>query len=329
VQLRPQSNAQATPFEVSRLWSPPTGVKPARKALTCDVEDYFQVSAFEHLVPRTLWGELECRIPRNVDRILQLFADAGAKGTFFTLGWVAEHFPEVVRRIAAEGHEIASHGMCHTRIWSQHPEEFREDAARAKRLLEDASGVSVRGYRAASWSLDGRTPWAHGILAECGYAYSSSVYPITHDHYGVPQAPTQPFYSAEGRILEIPATTVRLAGRNWPASGGGYFRLLPLRLSLWLVERGSRSSDAAPTMFYFHPWELDPHQPRMKGASVKARFRHYLNLPKFEQRLEALLACFEWRRMDEVFFAGQTSDSASGTHRSSEASGPSQMSETA
>jgi polysaccharide deacetylase family protein (PEP-CTERM system associated) len=278
-------------------------------AMTCDVEDYFQVSAFEQLVPKHRWGELECRIPSNIDRALQLFSDAGAKATFFTLGWVAEHFPEVVRRIADEGHEIASHGMCHRRISSQWPEEFREDASRAKHLLEDVSGTPVRGYRAASWSLDGRTPWAHRILAKCGYAYSSSIYPIAHDHYGMPHAPTEPFYSAG--ILEIPATTVRLAGRNWPAAGGGFFRLLPLRLSLWLMERASRSG-LAPAMFYFHPWELDPGQPSMKGAGWKARFRHYFNLAKFEPRLKVLLASYEWRRMDDVFLEAQFVDGSSG-----------------
>jgi polysaccharide deacetylase family protein (PEP-CTERM system associated) len=269
-------------------------------ALTCDVEDYFQVGAFEHLVSKAAWDGFECRIPRNVDRILELFGNAGAKGTFFVLGWVARRYPEVVKRIAAGGHEIASHGMDHTRAWQQQPEEFRVDVRNSKRMLEDAAGQPVRGYRAPSWSIDGRNPWAHGILREEGYGYSSSIYPISHDHYGVPNAPARPFYLESGGILEIPATTVRFGGRNWPAAGGGFFRLLPLELSLYLLRRVARTGDA-PAMFYFHPWELDPEQPRMSGASARSRFRHYLNLHKFERRLKVLLEAFKWDRVDRVF----------------------------
>lgn len=281
-----------------RPWRAPAG-GIAANALTCDVEDYFQVSAFEHLVPKARWREFECRIPRNVDRTLELFAAAGAKGTFFTLGWVAEHYPEVVRRIAAEGHEIASHGMRHVRVWTQTPDEFRADVTAAKKLLEDVSGQPVRGYRAASWSMDRRTPWAHAVLRDAGYEYSSSFYPIAHDHYGVPDAPPEPFYIDSVDMLEIPATTTRLAGRNIPAAGGGYFRLLPLPVSLWLLRRVQRRG--VPAVFYFHPWELDPGQPRIEGASARARFRHYLNLDKFERRLQTLLKSFAWDRMDNVF----------------------------
>lgn len=286
-------------LEPERLWRRPAS-EPLRHALTCDVEDYFQVSAFEHLVPKSTWNDLECRIPRNIDRVLQLLSDAGASGTFFTLGWVAERLPLVVRRIADAGHEIASHGMLHKRVFAQSPEEFREDAARAKKLLEDTSGTAVRGYRAPSWSIDDRTPWAHRILREVGYEYSSSIYPIAHDHYGVPDAPTAPFYVHTAGILEIPATTVRLAGRNWPVAGGGYFRLLPLTVSLALLRRAERSH-ATPLLFYFHPWEIDVAQPRIAGASRQARFRHYLNLGKMEPRLKVLLAEFSWDRMDRVF----------------------------
>jgi polysaccharide deacetylase family protein (PEP-CTERM system associated) len=282
-----------------REWRAPAG-SALPNALTCDVEDYFQVSAFEPLVPKARWHEYECRIPRNIDRALELLSVAGVKGTFFTLGWVAEHHPEVVRRIAAQGHEIASHGMRHTRVWMQTPEEFRTDAATAKKLLEDVSGQAVRGYRAASWSIDRRTPWAHAVLREAGYEYSSSLYPIAHDHYGVPDAPTKPFYIDSAGLLEIPATTARIAGRNVPAAGGGYFRLLPLPVSLWLLRRVR----GVPAIFYFHPWELDPGQPRLPGASARARFRHYLNLSKFERRFEVLLKSFAWDRMDRVFCAG-------------------------
>jgi polysaccharide deacetylase family protein (PEP-CTERM system associated) len=283
------------------MWTRPAG-EPVRSALTCDVEDYFQVSAFEPLVPKSRWDEFECRIPRNIDRVLQLFSDAGVKGTFFTLGWVAERFPGVVRRITDAGHEIASHGMRHERVFDLRPEQFRDDAARAKALLEDTAGVAVRGYRAPSWSFDARTPWAYTILREIGYEYSSSLYPVEHDHYGVPNVPTAPFYERATNILEIPASTIRLGGKNWPAAGGGFFRLLPLPVSLWMLRR-VQVVQATPTMFYFHPWEIDPDQPRMPGAGAKARFRHYLNLKKMEPRLKALLTAFPWDRMDRVFTA--------------------------
>jgi len=282
-----------------RLWERPAG-EPLRDALTCDVEDYFQVSAFEHLIAKSSWNDIECRIPRNIDRVLQLFADAGVSGTFFTLGWVAERLPSVVKRIADAGHEIASHGMLHKRVFAQAPEEFREDVARARKLLEDISGTAVRGYRAPSWSLDARTPWAHRILREVGYEYSSSIYPIAHDHYGMPNAQPAPFYVPSTDLLEIPASTLRFAGRNWPVAGGGYFRLLPLGVSLRLLKR-ARVTRGIPVLFYFHPWELDPEQPRIPGAGWKSRFRHYVNLDKTEQRLRVLLAAFQWDRMDRIF----------------------------
>ena len=267
-------------------------------AMTCDVEDYFQVSAFEGLVPRSKWSEVQCRIPRNVDKALQLFSDNDAKATFFTLGWVAQNHPDVVRRIAAEGHEVASHGMEHRRVWSQEPREFLEDVSSAKKFLEDVSGTSVTGYRAASWSIDRRTPWAHELLAEAGYRYSSSVYPIKHDHFGVPDALRSPH--EVGGLLEVPASTARFFGRNFPAAGGGYFRLYPLALTRRLIQR-HQDAEEYPYIFYFHPWELDPDQPRMSGASRKAKFRHYLNLDRFEARLSGLLKTFRWQRMDKSF----------------------------
>ncbi|WP_405242510.1 XrtA system polysaccharide deacetylase [Lentisalinibacter salinarum] len=293
-----QSRYEAEFPAVGRRWLP---VKDElANALTCDVEDYFQVSAFEHLVPKSAWGEHECRIPRNVDRALQLYDDAGVKGTFFTLGWVAEHFPEVVRRIADAGHEVASHGMQHVRVWDQNAEDFRADISRTKKLLEDVTGQPVLGYRAASWSLDRRTPWAHQIMAEEGYRYSSSIYPIAHDHYGLPDAPVWPFYVRGCGLLEIPASAPRLLGRNLPAAGGGYFRLLPLAVSRWLVNR-VRNANRIPAIFYFHPWELDPDQPRMPGITLKTRFRHYLNLHRFEGRLVRLLKELPWDRMDRIY----------------------------
>ena len=284
---------------VDRRWSPPAAAGRTN-ALTCDVEDYFQVSAFEHLVRRDSWKEWECRIPRNVDRVLDLYDQAGVRGTFFILGWVAENFPEVVRRIVAEGHEVASHGMQHVRVWDQTPDAFRADIVRARTLLQDVTGQRVRGYRAASWSLDERTPWAHRIMAEAGYEYSSSIYPIAHDHYGLPDAPDFPFYVKSAGILEIPASTSRLLGRNLPAAGGGYFRLMPLAVSRWLMQRISRTREM-PVVFYFHPWELDPEQPRMTGITARTRFRHYVNLQRFEPRLARLLRDLKWGRMDEIY----------------------------
>lgn len=268
--------------------------------MTCDVEDYFQVSAFENIVPRESWLDRECRIPRNVDRILQLFDDAGVSATFFILGWVAAHFPKVVRLIGDAGHEVASHGMQHVRVWDQTPEAFRDDITHAKKVIEDASGRAVRGYRAASWSLDRRTPWAHDIMAEAGYAYSSSIFPIVHDHYGIPEAPPNPFFVGRAGILEIPASTTRLLGRNLPAAGGGYFRLLPLPVSRWIMRR-SRAVSGLPCVFYFHPWELDPEQPRMQAIPARTRFRHYVNLSRFELKLVRILREHDWGRMDEIY----------------------------
>ncbi len=268
--------------------------------MTCDVEDYFQVSAFDGIVPRSRWTDVECRIPRNIDKALQLFSDHETQATFFTLGWVAEHYPEVIRRIVSEGHELASHGMSHLRVWSQRPEEFREDAGRARELLENVGGVPVTGYRAASWSIDKRTPWAHEILAEIGYKYSSSVYPVSHDHYGMPDAPRHPHVFDGSGITEIPPSTARLLGRNIPISGGGYFRLFPLGISKYFINR-HQDAEAYPYVFYFHPWELDPEQPRFEGVSARARFRHYLNLGKFEGRLTQILRSYRWDRMDRIF----------------------------
>ena len=279
---------------------------PPIHAMTCDVEDYFQVSAFSQHVDRASWEKLECRIPRNIDRILERLFESGAKATFFTLGWVAREHPEVIRRIVAAGHEIASHGMDHTRVWQQSAGEFRGDALTARRLLEDVAGVPVVGYRAASWSIDSRTPWAHEMLAEAGYKYSSSIYPISHDHFGMPEAPTSPFVVDESEILEIPASVVRLLGRNVPAAGGGYFRLFPLQFSIWLIKRIQMAGNS-PFVFYFHPWEMDPDQPKVKGVPAKARFRHYLNLRKFDSRLQALLEHFKWGRIDDIFLNGDAS----------------------
>jgi polysaccharide deacetylase family protein (PEP-CTERM system associated) len=276
---------------------------PVVNAMTCDVEDYFQVQAFFEHIDRKDWPSREPRVERNMDRVLELFEGAGVKGTFFTLGWVAERHPQVVRRIVAQGHELASHGMAHFRADAQTPDEFRADVSQAKRVLEDVGGVPVRGYRAASFSIGAKNLWAFEVLAECGYAYSSSVYPVKHDIYGMPEAPRAPFHpqGANG-LLEVPISTVNLFGRNLPCGGGGYFRLLPYGYSRWAIGRVNRI-ERRPTTFYFHPWEVDPDQPVTSGIGLKTRIRHYTNLGRMAGRLARVLREFRWDRMDRVFLA--------------------------
>lgn len=269
-----------------------------RNAFTIDVEDYFQVSAFAPHIPRSEWPIRECRIERNVDNILAMLDEHGAKATFFTLGWIAERYPEVVRNIIRGGHELASHGYGHERASDQTPESFFADINVAKLILEDLSGTEVKGYRAPSFSIGENNLWAFECLEKAGYRYSSSIYPIRHDHYGMPNAPRHAH--AVGSLIEIPATTLRFLNRNWPASGGGYFRLMPYGLSRWMIERINRV-DQLPAVFYFHPWELDVDQPRIAGISAKTRFRHYVNIHRMEARLHRLLADFAWGRMDHLF----------------------------
>jgi polysaccharide deacetylase family protein (PEP-CTERM system associated) len=271
-------------------------------ALTVDVEDYFQVSAFEPHIAREQWDRLPCRIERNVDRILALLDEHAAHATFFTLGWIAERYPALVRRIAQGGHEVASHGSAHRRAHEQTRDDFADDIRRAKALLEDVTGAPVRGYRAPSFSIGPANTWAFQCIGEAGYRYSSSIYPIRHDHYGVPDSPRFPHEVAPG-LLELPVATLRLWNRNWPAGGGGYFRLLPYEISRWSLARINRV-DGRPAMFYLHPWELDPGQPRVAGVSAKTRFRHYLNLDRTEARFARLLRDFRWDRADRVFLDG-------------------------
>ena len=269
-----------------------------RNALTIDVEDYFQVSAFAPHIPRSEWNVRECRVERNVECILAMLDEHDTKATFFTLGWVAERYPNVVRRIVDNGHELASHGYGHERATDQTPESFFADINVAKLILEDLSGKAVIGYRAPSFSIGEKNLWAFECLEKAGYRYSSSIYPIHHDHYGMPNAPRHAH--AVGSLIEVPATTLRFMKRNWPASGGGYFRLMPYSLSRWMIERINRI-DQMPAVFYFHPWEVDIEQPRIPGISAKTRFRHYLNLHRMENRLRRLLADFSWTRMDRLF----------------------------
>ena len=276
-----------------------------KNAMSIDVEDYFQVSAFAPHIRREDWDSLPCRVERNVDLILGLLDEAGAKATFFTLGWIAERYPQVVRRLVDGGHELASHGYGHQRASDLTPEQFRDDIVRAKRVLEDIGGVAVRGYRAPSFSINRDNWWAVGELENAGYIYSSSIYPVKHDHYGMPDAPRFPHRpNGERGILELPPTTVPLMGRNLPAAGGGWFRLLPYPASRWMLRRVN-DGDRAPCMFYFHPWEVDPEQPRQSGISAKTRFRHYVNLRRMPGRLRRLLRDFEWDRVDRVFLAPQ------------------------
>ncbi len=275
---------------------------PIVNALTIDVEDYFQVSAFAGHVQRGDWDTMPCRIERNIDRILGLLDESDVRATFFTLGWIAERYPDLVRRIAGAGHELASHGFSHLRATDQHRGEFLADIRLAKAVLEDISGRSVSGYRAPSFSVGPGNAWAFECINEAGYRYSSSVYPIRHDHYGVPDAPRFAHESSPG-VLELPVATVRVFSTNWPAGGGGYFRLLPYFISRWSIRR-INDVDRKPAMFYFHPWELDPEQPRVKGVRAKTRFRHYLNLKRMEPRLRRLVTDFRWDRVDRVFLNG-------------------------
>ena len=268
-------------------------------ALSVDVEDYFQVSALAPVIDRASWEQRECRVVRNVERLLDLFAHRGAHATFFTLGWVAERYPALVKRIVADGHELASHGYAHLRASEQSRAEFEQDVRRAKAVLEDLGGRRVQGYRAPSFSIGESNPWAFDVLLDAGYRYSSSVYPVRHDHYGSPDSPRFA-YDVRPGLREIPLTTTRMLGQNLPAGGGGYFRLAPYRLSRWAIRRVN-TIDRQPAIFYMHPWEIDPGQPRIAGTGLKTRFRHYVNLDKTESRLNRLLLDFRWGRVDEVF----------------------------
>jgi polysaccharide deacetylase family protein (PEP-CTERM system associated) len=273
-----------------------------RNALTVDVEEYFQVAAFERTIPRDAWEAAESRVEFNTGRVLDLFAAHSVKATFFVLGWIAERHPALVKRIVADGHELASHGHDHTRVHQFTVEQFRADVIRTKKVLEDIGGVSVRGYRAPSYSINGKNLWALDVLAETGHFYSSSIYPVRHDLYGMPEAPRFPFRFRPDGILEIPVTTVRFGGQNLPCGGGGYFRLLPYGAFRWMLSRVN-NQDRQPGLFYFHPWEVDPGQPRVQDAPPRSRFRHYLNLDRMHDRLDRLLQDFRWGRMDEVFGA--------------------------
>jgi polysaccharide deacetylase family protein (PEP-CTERM system associated) len=273
--------------------------KSVVNAMTIDVEDYFQVGAFKSNIDPNQWDCLPCRVEKNTDLVLSLLEENKIKATFFTLGWVAERYPSMVRRIVEQGHELASHGYGHQMITDLDQSTFKEDVIKAKTVLEAVAGISVVGYRAPSFSVCAKTLWAHDILAETGHVYSSSVYPIRHDLYGMPDAPRFA-YRLDNGLIEIPATSVRVSGTNFPASGGGFFRLFPLWLSKAIINRVNQKDNEA-AIFYCHPWEFDPQQPRVKGASAKSKFRHYVNLDKNSDKFGDLLGGFKWAPMNQTF----------------------------
>ncbi|WP_301749345.1 XrtA system polysaccharide deacetylase [uncultured Erythrobacter sp.] len=268
--------------------------------LSVDVEDWFQVGAFENVIARGEWDSIKTRVEDNVYRVIDLFAEADVSATFFTLGWVAKRHPNMIRRIADAGHELASHGYDHARVFTMDRPGFAEDIRKARTIIEDCSGVAVTGYRAPSFSIDSRTPWAFAELAEQGYAYSSSVAPVAHDHYGWPEAPRFAFKPLPwSPMIELPVTTAMLGGRRVAAGGGGFFRVLPYAFSRWAIRQVNRS-EGRPAVFYFHPWEVDPDQPRVDHAPLRSRFRHYTGLGKMAGKLRELVHDFRWGRMDLV-----------------------------
>lgn len=271
-----------------------------QNALSVDVEDWFQVGAFETVIDRKDWDSLECRVERNTDAVMALFDEAGVKATFFTLGWVAERYPALIRRIVDAGHEIGSHGFGHDRVFTFTPDQFAADLVRSRKLIEDAAGVKVTGYRAPSFSIDQRTPWAHQILAEQGYTYSSSVAPVKHDHYGWADAPRFAFRPVAGSdFLEIPVTTAQFGPKRLAAGGGGFFRLLPYAFSRWAI-RQVNVDEQRPAVIYFHPWEIDPDQPRVANAPLKSKLRHYTKLGVMADKLRRLPKDFQWTRLDSI-----------------------------
>ena len=266
--------------------------------LSVDVEDWFQVGAFESVIERDDWNSLADRVERNVHAILDMFDEAQVKATFFALGWVAQRHGGLMNEIVVRGHELASHGWDHGRVFRMERKAFAEDIARARKVLEDAAGVRVVGYRAPSFSIDRRTPWAFMELAEQGYAYSSSVAPIGHDHYGWPDAPRFAFRPLPwSELVELPVTTAMFAGKRLAAGGGGFFRVIPYAFTRWAI-RQVNGREGRPAIFYFHPWEIDPGQPRVAGAPLKSRLRHYASLEKMAGKLRQLVHEFAWGRMD-------------------------------
>ena len=270
-------------------------------AMTVDVEDYFHVDALSKVISRKDWDGMEYRAEKNTERLLALFADKGIKATFFVLGWVTKKSPQLIRKIHAAGHEVACHGLTHELVYRQTPEVFRDETRISKAMLEDNIGAPVLGYRAASYSITRASLWAIDILCDLGFRYDSSIFPIAHDVYGIPGAATRPGIMKDSRgngIVEFPLSTVKVMGRRLPCSGGGYFRLLPYAYTRWALKKINKE-DQLPFIFYLHPWEIDPGQPRFK-ASRLSRFRHYTNLSVCEKRLEKLIDDFRFTTVREV-----------------------------
>ena len=269
-------------------------------AMSVDIEEYFQVGAFERTISRGDWDAIASRVVSNTSRVIDLYAESGTKATFFILGWVAERHPDLIRRIVDGGHEVASHGYGHDRVTTFTPEQFKSDLQHTKALLEAASGVAVRGYRAPSFSICKDNAWALQVLADEGYAYSSSVAPFGTDHYGWPGFPRFAHRPVAGSdMIEVPVTTARIAGRLIAAGGGGFFRLLPYGIAQWAIRQVN--ADQQPAVFYFHPWEVDPDQPRVVGAPLKSKVRHYTNLDIMQDKLRRVLTDFRWDRLDRVY----------------------------
>ena len=283
----PRTNPPPAPTDVARR-------TPVLNAMSIDVEDYFHVSVFDGIVPRATWSEMESRVCANTRKLLDIFDEFTVRSTFFVLGWVAERHPDLVREIAARGHEIASHGYAHRLVYDQTPAAFRADVHRAKSILEDAAGCRIGGYRAPSYSVTPRSLWALDVLIEEGHTYDASIFPIRHDRYGIPVSPRAPFpiRREPGTLMEVPGSTVRLGPLNLPIAGGGYFRILPYRWTRWGIER-LNGGEGEPAVFYLPPWEVDPGQPRLQAGWL-GRFRHYRNLDQTETRLRALLTDFRF-----------------------------------
>lgn len=273
-------------------------------AMSVDVEEYFQVGAYEGYLSKDDWPSQPHRIEHQLNKLLDLFDETGVKATFFSLGWIAEHHPQLIRSIPARGHELACHGYDHQRVFTFTPDAFRQDVIKAKNLLEDCGGVAVKGYRAPSFSIREDCFWAYDILQDLGFTYSSSLYPVAHDHYGSPTASRTAFYpdgpGSEQGIVEIPPTTLRLLGRNLPVAGGGYFRLFPYALMHRLFDQAGKQLDQ-PANFYFHPWEIDPDQPQAAPMPAKNKFRHFVNLSKMFSKLERLCQDFHWSTFSTVY----------------------------
>jgi polysaccharide deacetylase family protein (PEP-CTERM system associated) len=280
--------------------------EPVLNALTVDVEDYFQVGALSSAIRPEQWDEWPSRVERNTDRLLDLFSQHGARGTFFVLGWIAERHPDLIRRIRDAGHEIASHGYSHQLVYRQTPAVFRQEAKRSKALLEDITGQPITGYRAASYSITRQSRWALDILVELGFTWDSSLFPIRHDVYGMPGTPETPYRLQTengGELVEFPLSTLNVLGQKLPIAGGGYFRLFPYWFTRWGLDSINRRSE--PFIFYLHPWEIDPEQPRVQNLGLKSRFRHYNNLDRCYQRLDRLLERFRFGTVSDVL-ADQT-----------------------